>query len=121
MNSISLITAPDQLFNQAFSICLIEPSDDLKKRFENWLAITACPINIYLYEKNTNNLPWLFNVVKTSDMTIIETDSIESDALQYISYLLSFPNVWYKSINDWSLINKNRFFDFPHLKLKEIE
>jgi hypothetical protein len=121
MDNIILITAPDKLFNQAFSLCLIEPTAELKKQLEKWLAITNCPVNIYLYEKYTNDIKWLLSVVKLADVTIIECDSIESDIQRYISFILSFPTVWHKSETDWSLINKNKFFDFPQITLKEIE
>lgn len=113
--NINIITAPDLLFNQTQSICLIEPTVEIKKQLENQLVNVDYPINIYLYEKNTNDLKWLLSVVNMVDMTILDTESLGPNVYPYISYILSLPNVWYKSNTDWGLINKNRFYDFPPL------
>lgn len=117
--TINLITAPDILFNNTFSMLLIQPSNDIKKELETFLITVDSPINIYLYETNTNDIKWLLTVIKQVNIVIIEPDYVSPSIQQYVSYILSMSNVWYKSDTDWSLINKNKFFDFPQLKLKE--
>jgi hypothetical protein len=118
-HTINLITAPDMIFNNTFSMLLIHPSNDIKKQLETFLITINKPINIYLYDQNTDDIKWLLSVIKQVNIVIIETDNIASSLQPYISYILSMNNVWYKSDIDWSLINRNKFFDFPPIQLKE--
>lgn len=123
-DKITIITAPDILHNQSYSILLIQPTNDIKKQIEQFLRTNDSPINIYIYEHQTTDINWLLTVLKLTNIAIIDLDAVQENLKYFISYILSFPNVWYKqshNLPDWSLLNKNKFFDFPQIHIKEIE
>ena len=116
---INVITEPDYLFNQARSLLLIQPSNDIKSDIQDYLGTIDESVNLYLFDKG--DLKWLFTVLKTVDIAILDFDNISDDVLMFASYILSHPNVSYRDSMQkykWELINKNRFFDLTEI-LKE--
>lgn len=115
---INLITAPDILFNKSKSLLLIQPNYDIKKGLEEYLRNDTENINIYVYNESTYDIKWLLEVSHLVSMIIIDIDNVNNQVYNFISYLLSLPNTWYKTNNTqipWDLINKNKFFDFQDI------
>lgn len=118
-NKIKLITAPDLVFDQAPSILVIAPNDDLKKSVEDFIADKTKSLNLYFYFGAEQDLKWLLTVSKLSDTVLIDLDHCSEDLNKIIGYIISMPNTYYRTADDrfdWSLLNSNRFYDFPTLK-----
>jgi hypothetical protein len=115
---IKVITAPDLIFDQALSITVITPGQDLKQQVEKFALDVDQHINIFFYAGVEQDIQWLLTVSKMSAHVIIDLDNCPDDVSQFLSYLLSFPNTYYRSAvmkSPWDLLNKNRFYDFPTL------
>lgn len=116
---IQIITSPDIVIDQSPSILIVAPDKNLKKNLENFIAEKKKPLNLYFYFGNENNIKWLLTIAKLSDFIIIDIDNCTDKILNFVSYMLTVPNSYYKTqdeTNEWSLINKNRFYDFPEIK-----
>jgi len=115
---IKVITAPDLIFDQAMSVTVISPGQDLKQQVEKFALEVDQHINIFFYAGFEQDIQWLLTVSKMSDHVIIDIDNCPDDVSQFLSYLLSLPNTYYRSAAmkmPWDLLNKNRFYDFPTL------
>ena len=116
MSNIKLITAPDKVFDQALSIVLVCPGEDLKNRLQDYLTTSKTDINIYLHD--TENVEWLLTVAKMSNYVIVDIDNCNAYTSHFLGYLLTLPNTYYKCEHmkvQWNLLNKNRFYDFPNI------
>jgi hypothetical protein len=115
---IKIITVPDIMFDQAESLLVIAPGADLKNHVQDYAVSFDNHLNIYVYTGLENDIKWLLTVAKTVDNVLIDIDNCPDDVIQFLSYLLSFPNTYYRTVNmraPWDLLNKNRFYDFPKL------
>lgn len=115
---IKIITVPDIMFDQAESLLVITPTLDLKNRVQDYAVNSDNHLNIYVYNGLEQDIKWLLMVAKTADNILIDIDNCSEDVTQFLSYLLSFPNTYYRTANmraPWDLLNKNRFYDFPKL------
>lgn len=116
---IKVITVPDVIFDQAHSILVVTPSLDTKEKIEKYAVNFEDHINIYVYTGLEKDIKWLLSTAKMVDYVIIDIDNLSDDISQFLSYLLSLPNTYYRCLNmrsDWTLLNKNRFYDFPNFK-----
>jgi hypothetical protein len=116
---IKVITAPDIIFDQSHSILVITPSQDTKEKIENYAVELEDHINIYIYTGTEKDIKWLLSTAKMVDYIIVDIDNLTEDVNHFLSYILSLPNTYYRCLNmksDWTLLNKNRFYDFPNLK-----
>lgn len=114
---IKIITPPDVIFDQSTSIVLICPSTDTKKYLENFIAKIDDHLNVYVYN-NDNNIQWLLAQCRMSNYIIVDIDNCDNKTNQFLSYILSLPNTYYRTEHmkaPWDLLNKNRFYDFPNL------
>jgi hypothetical protein len=116
---IKIITSPDLMFDRAESLLVITPGIDLKNRVQDYAVESENHLNIYVYNGLEDDIKWLLTVAKTADNILIDIDNCSDDVIQFLSYILSFPNTYYRTVNmraPWDLLNKNRFYDFPKLK-----
>ena len=51
-------------------------------------------IDIYVYN-NENNLLWLLDVINRKNYTYLNLDNLQDNVVQYTSYIVSLPNVYY--------------------------
>lgn len=108
---INLITAPDKLLNNDYSLLLVSPSDRLKEEFNLCAKDFINPINLYLFEDS--NLNWLLDVTQSVDNIIIDIDNIKEHTW-IVGYLLSFGKTFYltSATNTvYNVINVNRIYD----------
>jgi hypothetical protein len=116
---INIITAPDLIFNQSFSILTISPKADLKKSLEDYVVDKKKSLNLYFFFSTDKDFKWLLTVLKHANIVIADLDNFDSDLEKFTSYLLSFTHVYYRSNHDfidWSILNTNRFYDFSEIK-----
>ena len=120
--SLKIITPPDILFDQAESILVICPDTQLQKALQDYLATQEHPINVYYYQSQDKDIRWLLTTAKLSKKIIVDLDNVTEDVNHFMSYILSFSHTYYKTLHmkaDWTLINQNRFFDFPNFESEE--
>jgi len=127
MTNINVITAPDVLHNQATSFFLIQPTADIRNQFQTLLTNFESPCNIYLYDPQTDeerNYDWLLNISRMVDYNILDVDNMGYIEKNLASYLISLPNTFYLTKDDYTpynMLSVNRIYDLDwlHDKLKE--
>jgi hypothetical protein len=107
-NKLTLITPPDKLFNQNHSVLLIYPSNDVRKQAQDILAMSGGYQNIYLYNpaKEEEDIDWLLTVAKMSDVVVLDYDNSSESVKALASYLVSLPQTYWLTSDDWMLYNK---------------
>lgn len=116
-NKINLITPPDTLHNNNFSLNLINTTDSEKESISVYLGKKDDnrEINLFAYT-NENNPTWLLNRIDGKIPTYINLDNTSDISVQYTSYILSIGNIYYSTSNKntkeiYSLISANYVTD----------
>ena len=119
MNNITVITNPDILYNNVFSIFLIFPNNNIKQQINDLLLKCNSEIHVYLYDENTTDIEWLLTVAKLVDTIILDVDNSDVIVKNFASYLISLQKTFYLT-NDittpYNLINKNKIYDVTWLQ-----
>ncbi len=116
--NIKLVTSPDIVYDQSYTITIVCPSEDLKSRAHEFLSTIKANVTVYFYTGQEKDIKWLLTVSKMSDTVILDIDNCPGDVVYFISYLLTLPSTHYKCnhlLAPWSILNSNRFYDFPTL------
>jgi hypothetical protein len=120
MNNIVIVTPPDVLNNDAFNICLIHPRNELKEILHNILTQVDININVFLYELNVDyDVAWLLNVVKSSNVVLIDLDNCDILTKAFSSHIIAQPNTFYLTNDNYTpynIISKNRIYDLTWLE-----
>ena len=118
---VTLITPPDILPNRTQSILLVTPTSDIKDFLDDYLKTFNANIHVYLYTPTDVDIKWLLTVAVRAEAVILDCDNVPDDASHFLSYIISMPNTYSRITNpkvDYSVINPNRFYDFPNLNEK---
>ena len=120
MDSITLITPPDRLFNNSYSFLLIYPDSQIKEQLQNIIADWDEPINVFIYEQDEleHNIDWLLNTCHRVDNVILNIDQCPSKVRDLTSYIISFPKTyWLTNGSDtyYNYINLNRIYNLDYL------
>lgn len=121
MGDIKLITPPDIIYDQTFSILLIYPNQTQKAEIQNILQDTEKSCNIYFYEKQEEDLQdidWLLNLHRICHFCFLNIDLMIPNLKLLTTYFISFPNTyWYTQGSSFILnkISKNQIFTFDIL------
>lgn len=120
---VHLITPPDILHNDNYQIVVINPSTTIQKELqESLFPKIKKEINIYYYDKsiyNKEEIDWLLNVSKQSDITILDLDNSPPHIRDIASYLISKPNTFWLTNSVETVYNhfsKNRVFNLDFIK-----
>lgn len=121
MNDVSVITPPDILYNNVYSILIIYPDTQIKQALHDILQDSNDSVNIYLYEPAAghNDIEWLIKVSKISELIILNLDSCNIETKEFASFLISLPKTFYLTndhITPYNLISNNRIYDLNWLK-----
>jgi hypothetical protein len=120
MNNIVIITPPDILNNDAFSICLIHPRKELKETLHDILTRVEINVNVFLYELLADyDIEWLLNVVKSSDVVLIDVDNCDVLTKVFSSHIIAQPKTFYLTNDNYTpynVISKNRVYDLSWLE-----
>lgn len=106
MSDVVLITPPDRLYTNEYSILLIHPSSIIKEQFQNVLLEINVPVHVYLYElQDEDHEPeWLIDVFQQVDMAIIDVDNCSHEIRDIVSYFMSRDKTY------WLTNAANRFY-----------
>lgn len=123
MSDIAIITAPDILYTNEYSILLIHPNITLKHNFQNLLQELDAPtLHVYLYEQNNNpNIEWLIKVFTQVDLCIFDIDNSSKDVRDLAGYFLSRDKTYWLTNSQNSVynsININKVYELDFLKSK---
>jgi len=121
MSDIKLITPPDRIYDRAYTVLLVHPSEAVKYQLQETIRTSNKHYNIYIYDINTDeHYNWLFDVHLTSDITIVELDNLPENLKCIESYLISFPNTYWITQGENPLYNKissNRIYTLEEVKV----
>lgn len=119
MTKINLITPPDIVYNNAFSIVMICPSDGMKLELQSHLATNDIDVNVYMLGNNEIDIGWLLSIVKWADIVIFDMDNAEDQVHDFRSYLLSHSNVFWLTNREYpcyNILNTNREYNLDFLQ-----
>jgi len=114
MSDVTIITTPDVISNDCYSILLICPSQNLRTDLQDILRRIDIPVNIYLYVGTEEEPAWFLRLCKMVDLTIIDVDNLDLLTTNFVSHLIAQPNTYYTLQEDrvgFHHISKNRFYD----------
>lgn len=117
MNKINLITPPDKLYNECFSILLISPTDFIKQQLQSIVQEIDIPINIYLYEED--NIDWLLDIASSVDYIVIDLDNCDSKVRELCSYFVAKPKTYWLTQGEntvYNMLSVNRIYDLEPIK-----
>lgn len=118
LGKIKLVTAPDIVHDQAYTILVVCPDEIVKNGLQQYLSSRIDDCVVYIYNGDEKDIKWLLTTAKLSDVVLIDIDNSTEDVSHFFSYLLTLPATYYKCEHmraQWDVINKNRFYDFPKL------
>ena len=121
MSDIKIITPPDRIYDRAYTVLLVHPSEAVKYQLQEAIRTSNKHYNIYIYDINTvEHYNWLFDVHLSSDITIVELDNLPENLKCIESYLISFPNTYWITQGENPLYNKissNRIYTLEEVKV----
>jgi len=120
-NKILIITPPDKIFNQNQSCLLIYPGVEIKKQMQDLLASADTEQNIYIYEQeeDEHDFDWILTVSKMCNTVILDIDNSPYHIKMLSSYLVSLPNTYWLTSEDWLCYNKlspNRIYSLEKIQ-----
>ena len=74
MTKVNLITAPDIIYNDAYSIVIICPTNGLKLELQAHLSEFDMDVNVYMVDSDID-VKWLLTVTKFADVVIFDVDN----------------------------------------------
>lgn len=122
MTTINLITAPDRLFNDAYSFLLLYPSETLMFDFQELVFNNIeQDINVYVYndkEYVAENIDWMLSVFQSVDSVIIDIDNCENFIRDILALLIAKPKTYWLTKGDnrvYNHISKNRIYTLDYI------
>lgn len=122
MTKINIITPPDNLFNNNFTLLLIGTRASLLTEMQNdILPKLECDLNIYYYDKsayNKNEIDWLLSAFKMSDLVIYDIDNCSVEVRNLSSYFIAESKTYWltNDINPvYNHISTNRIYNLQFL------
>lgn len=119
MNDITLITPPDVLNNDAYSMLIVCPSEEYKILINNILSESNIHLNLYWYESRFDSIDWIINLLKKMDVVFVDVDNCDSEVRTFLSHIIAQPITFYLTRDNntpYNLISKNRVYDFVWLE-----
>jgi 2-phospho-L-lactate guanylyltransferase (CobY/MobA/RfbA family) len=120
MDNITVITPPDVLYNRSKSILIVSPNQDLKNQLQDFLLQYPNPMNVYFCdpEIEVESIDWILKISKIADCVIIDIDNTTSLIKTFATYLISYPNVFYltnDNFTPYNMVSTNRIYDLSWL------
>lgn len=120
MPRINLITPPDKLHNNCYSILLIYPSEPLKDDFQRIISEWDNDLNVYIYQlqETEHNFDWLLSVCKMSDVVIFDIDNSDTEVRKLASYIVANSNTYWLTNEAqpvYTMLSVNRIYNLSFL------
>lgn len=97
MPKLNLITPPDKLFNDCYSVLLVYPSEAVKNELQEHIKLQDKDVNVYLFQQDDNeqDLDWLLSVCHLVDVVILDLDNSSPEVRKLASYIISKSNTYW--------------------------
>lgn len=97
MPKLNLITPPDKIFNDCYSVLLIYPSDEIKDELQTLIAKQDSDVNVYVYNQDDNDqaIDWLLSMCCIANSVIFNVDDSSPDVRKLASYIISKSNTYW--------------------------
>jgi len=118
VTKIRLITPPDILYNNTYSIVLICPSKGLKLELQKHLETIEFDVNVYVLENDNIDIKWLLTLIKQSNIVIYDVDNSDNVVKNFTSYLISHDNVFWLTNTEYlyyNILSDNRQYNLDFL------
>lgn len=113
LGKITVLTPPDKLYNTTLSYLLVNPSVTMKQQFQEIICRSDEDINIFIFDRNEQDIDWLLSVSNNVDMILIDVDNCDAITKQFVTLLLMHPSAHYVTsdeITPYHLLTKNRIY-----------
>ena len=109
MNKINIITPPDILFNDAYTMLLVYPSKPLQEELQDtFLSSTKMDVNVYYFDQanyTKQDVDWLLNIFKMSELTIVDVDNTAPWAKDLLGYMIAKTKTYWLTNGQDSVYN----------------
>ena len=109
MNKINIITPPDILFNDAYSMLLVYPSKPLQEELQDtFLSSTKMDVNVYYFDQpnyTKQDVDWLLNIFKISETVIVDVDNTSPWARDLLGYMIAKTKTYWLTNGQDSVYN----------------
>ena len=109
MNKINIITPPDILFNDAYTMLLVYPSKSLQEELQDtFLNSTKLDVNVYYFDRanyTKQDVEWLLNIFKMSETVIVDVDNTAPWAKDLLGYMIAKPKTYWLTNGQDSVYN----------------
>lgn len=97
---ITLITPPDIFENSNVALAFFNPSEEDQDISSEWLSanLKDIDLNLYYYQGEPE-VPWLLHAIGVSKSIYFNCDKTPDVSTILMAYILSKPNVYYKTTN----------------------
>jgi len=94
---LNLITPPDKLFNDSYSILLVYPSTDVKAEIQEIIRTQDKDVNVYMFEQDDKeqDLDWLLSVCHLVDVVVLDLDHSSPEVRKLASYIIAKSNTYW--------------------------
>ena len=109
MKKINIITPPDILFNDAYTMLLVYPSKPLQEELQDtFLSSTKMDVNVYYFDQanyTKQDVDWLLNIFKMSELTIVDVDNTAPWAKDLLGYMIAKTKTYWLTNGQDSVYN----------------
>ena len=119
MTKIKVITPPDIIYSNTFSIVLICPGDWIRRSLQSVLETINIDVNVYFLEENNLDVNWMLSLLNFADVILFDIDNSPNEIKNLSSYLISHDNVFWLTNVEYMYYNKlsvNRVYDLEFLQ-----
>lgn len=119
MTKIKVITPPDIIYSNTFSIVLICPGDWIRRSLQSVLETIDIDVNVYFLEENNLDINWMLSLLHFADAVLFDIDNSPNEIKNLSSYLISHDNVFWLTNVEYMYYNKlsvNRVYDLEFLQ-----
>ena len=116
---VNLITPPDILYNNTYSIVLISANNLLKNELQSCIEKFDINFNIYVLDNENIDINWLLNCIKIANIVIFDIDNADEIIKNFTSYIISHDNVFWLTNREYlyyTSISINRKYDLDFLQ-----
>lgn len=116
---VNLITPPDILYNNTYSIVLISANNLLKNELQSHIEKFDINFNIYVLDNETIDINWLLNCIKIANIVIFDIDNADEVIKNFTSYIISHDNVFWLTNREYlyyTSISVNRKYNLDFLQ-----
>jgi|TARA_B110000503_G_scaffold68084_1_gene106442 hypothetical protein len=116
---VNLITPPDILYNNTYSIVLVSANNLLKNELQSHIEKFNINFNIYVLDNENIDINWLLTCIKIADIVIFDIDNADDIIKNFTSYIIGHDNVFWLTNREYlyyTSISVNRKYNLDFLQ-----